>query len=280
MQYKFFHYRYNDLIKIGVVDEDDSHYSVSKDFFITDLANNPALIDRSMFTPKNVLNKSSLEFLTPIINPGKVICVGLNYEDHVKELNRETLKHPTFFSRFTSSFVAHLDHIPITSFSDKYDYEGELAIIIGKLAYRVEADKAEDFICGYSIFNDVTVRDYQARTSQWLLGKNFDKTGAFGPYLVPASNVPKNASNLKIVTKINNKIMQSANTSEMIFKPYKIVSILSQVMTLSPNDVIITGTPGGVAVSRTPRTYLKDGDICQIYIEHLGLLENKMKYVD
>ena len=277
-RYSFFQFKKNGAQNIGVSLASEL-YSLPVDLDIIDLALNPKLVKSEYLTEKDKLDINQIEFLSPIINPSKIICVGLNYDDHVQELNRQALGYPTFFSRFNHSYVPHRHNIPITNLSDKYDYEGELAIIIGKAAYKVMEQDAKNYICGYSIFNDVTVRDYQARTSQWFLGKNFNQTGAFGPYLVPAIYLPENAIGLNLVTKVNNIILQSANTSDMLFKPYELVSILSEVMQLEPGDVIITGTPGGVAVSRTPRTYLKNGDICQISIDGLGCLENKMQSV-
>lgn len=253
----------------------NEYYALNENIDIIDLALDPRKLSIDMLHLRDKLEAEQIEFLTPVINPGKVICVGLNYEDHVKELSRETLQFPTFFSRHNHSFVPHMQSILMSSLSEKYDYEAELAVIIGKPAYKINRAEAQDHICGYSIFNDVTVRDYQARTSQWYLGKNFYQAGSFGPFLVPASSLPSNGEGLKMETKVNEIILQSANTSEMIFKPDELVFELAKIMPLEKGDVIITGTPGGVAVSRTPRTYLKDGDICTISIENVGQLQNK-----
>jgi acylpyruvate hydrolase len=229
---------------------------------------------------EEILDVEKIQFLYPVRKPGKVICVGLNYDDHVKELNRQTLGFPTFFSRFNHSFVAHKEDIPISTLSTKYDYEGELAIVIGKDAFQVTQSDSAEYIAGFSIFNDVTVRDYQSKTSQWFLGKNFYKTGAFGPYLAPASILPKNAQGLKIQTSVNGNILQDANTSDMIFKPAELVYELARIMPLDKGDIIITGTPGGVALSRKPSTYLKSGDICTITIPEIGTLENSFVDLD
>jgi acylpyruvate hydrolase len=270
----FFNYLEGNQQRSGVL-LNGIHYSLARGADIIDLANNLHEFNSNDLTRHPKLKDDEIDFLCPVVSPGKVICVGLNYEDHVKELNRQTLEFPTFFSRFNHSFVPHGKNISISNLSEKYDYEAELAIVIGSTAYRVEKSKAASYICGFSIFNDVTVRDYQARTSQWFLGKNFYQTGSFGPYLVPAQCLTANAQGLKLQTYVNERVLQSANTSDMIFKPDELVYELAKIMPLEKGDVIITGTPGGVAISRNPRTFLKNGDVCRIEIDGLGMLENK-----
>ena len=272
---QLFNFKHEDHVRAGLVFE-GIHYSLAKGVDILDIAHNFSDFDFGIIKNLEKLKAAEIDFLCPVINPGKVICVGMNYEDHIKELDRQAPAFPTFFSRFNHSFVAHSENIPLSDLSDKYDYEAELAVIIGARAYKLDKTEAASYICGYSIFNDVTVRDYQVRTSQWFLGKNFYQTGSFGPYLVPALCLAANAQGLKVETFVNEKILQSASTSEMIFKPDELVYELARIMPLEKGDVIITGTPGGVAVSRTPRTYLKDGDICRIKIGELGMLENKV----
>jgi len=274
IEVSFFNFDQNGRAQAGVLFE-GSYYPLKGDGDIVDLADDFSNFDINLIDKENKLDPDLLNFYCPVINPSKVICVGLNYEDHVKELSRESLGHPTFFSRFNHSFVAHKKIIPLVDISDKYDYEVELALIIGKKAHQIAKDKALDYICGYSIFNDVTVRDYQVRTSQWFMGKNFYQTGSFGPFLVPAACLPRNADGLVMQTKVNDVILQSGNSSNMIFKPDELVYELAQIMPLEKGDVIITGTPGGVAVSRSPRTYINDGDTCFLSIEKLGILENK-----
>lgn len=271
---KFFNYKYSEINESGAFYEGE-YFSLPKNIDIIDLANDLKNIKPDFFNLANKIDIEKIEFQTPVLNPGKVICVGLNYRDHVKELSRESLQFPTFFSRFNHSFVPHLHDIGLSALSEKYDYEAELAIIIGKPVYKVPKPEAIGHIAGYSIFNDVTVRDYQVRTSQWFLGKNFYQAGSFGPFLVPAANLNPNAQNLKIETIVNGVTLQSANTSQMIFKPDELIFELACVMPLNKGDVIITGTPGGVALSRTPRTYLKEGDSCIVSIENIGRLENK-----
>ena len=220
-----------------------------------------------------------IDFQTPSSNPSKIICVGLNYKDHADETGKKITETPTFFTRNKNSYVPHNNYIEKTKFSNKYDYEAELAVVIGKTAKNITSKETYDYIAGYSIFNDVTVRDFQAKTSQWFLGKNFDKAGSFGPYLISKKFLPRDAQGLKIKTWVNDEILQSSSTSEMIFKPSAIIEYLTKYLTLEKGDVIITGTPAGVGVAKNPRKYLKNNDVCKIEIDKIGILENIIKEV-
>jgi 2-keto-4-pentenoate hydratase/2-oxohepta-3-ene-1,7-dioic acid hydratase in catechol pathway len=160
--------------------------------------------------------------------------------------------------------------------SDKLDYEGELAVVIGRRARHVAEEAALDYVAGYSLFNDATLRDYQRKSSQWTIGKNFDGTGAFGPELVTADELPGGAEGLHIETRVNGEVRQSANTGEMVYGVPRLIAILSECMTLEPGDVIVTGTPSGVGYARTPALFLEPGDRVEVEVEKIGVLENRV----
>ncbi|MDM0034325.1 fumarylacetoacetate hydrolase family protein [Variovorax sp. J22P271] len=214
--------------------------------------------------------------LAPLVpEPGKIICLGLNYYDHAKEGGREKPDYPWFFFRGASSLIAHGEAGVVPSVSSKFDYEAELAVVIGRRVPRhtQEAD-ALPYVFGYSCFNDMSVRDYQKRTPQWTIGKNFDGTGGFGPLLVSADALPPGAVGLKIQGRLNGEVMQDANTSDMIFSVAETIALLAEVLTLEPGDVIVMGTPAGVGQARTPPVWMKAGDRYEVEIERVGTLSN------
>lgn len=214
--------------------------------------------------------------LAPLVpEPGKTVCLGLNYFDHAKEGGRDKPDYPWFFFRAASSFVAHGEPGVVPSISPKFDYEAELAVVIGRKVPRhtKEAD-ALQYVFGYSCFNDMSVRDYQKRTPQWTIGKNFDGTGGFGPVLVTADELPPGAVGLKIQGRLNGRVMQEANTTDMIFNVAETIALLADVLTLEPGDVIVMGTPAGVGQARTPPVWMKAGDIYEVEIERIGTLAN------
>lgn len=214
--------------------------------------------------------------LAPLIpEPGKIICLGLNYFDHAKEGGRDKPDYPWFFYRGKSSLLAHGEPALVPKVSTKFDYEAELAVVIGSRVPRhVKRSEALQYVFGYSCFNDISVRDYQKRTGQWTIGKNFDATGGFGPVLVTADELPPGAIDLHIESRLNGQVMQSANTSDMIFPVDETIDLLAQCMTLEPGDVIVMGTPGGVGQSRTPPVWMNPGDRIEIEIERIGVLSN------
>ena len=214
--------------------------------------------------------------LAPVlVEPGKTICLGLNYFDHAKEGGREKPDYPWFFLRATSSLMAHRAIGRVPAVSSKFDYEAELAVVIGKRVPRhTKRADALAYVFGYSCFNDMSVRDYQKRTPQWTIGKNFDDTGAFGPVLVTADELPPGAAGLKIQGRLNGQIMQDANTSDMIFGVAETIELLADVLTLEPGDVLAMGTPAGVGQARTPPVWMKAGDVYEVEIERVGLLSN------
>lgn len=214
--------------------------------------------------------------LPPVPRPGKVICVGLNYRKHAEEGGNPVPDYPTLFLRGATSLAAPGGPMAFPAISDKLDWEAELAIVIGKTARNVGAD-ALDHVAGYSCFNDGTVRDYQRKTSQWTIGKNFDGTGGFGPELVTPDELPVGAGGLRITTRVNGTLMQDSNTGDMIFDAATLVRTLSQAMTLEPGDVIAAGTPAGVGYARTPPVFLRPGDVCEVEIEGIGALRNVVR---
>jgi len=208
--------------------------------------------------------------------PGKIICLGLNYFDHAKEGGRtEKPTYPWFFYRGKSSLVAHGLPGVRPKVSDKFDYEAELAVVIGKTVPRhVKQADALTYVFGYSCFNDMSVRDFQKRTPQWTIGKNFDGTGGFGPVLVTADELAPGATGLRIQSRLNGQVMQDANTSDMIFGVAETIALLAECMTLEPGDAIIMGTPAGVGQARTPPVWMKSGDTVEVEVESIGVLSN------
>lgn len=212
----------------------------------------------------------------PPVSPGRIICVGLNYADHAAEANMQVPAHPTLFSRFASSVVGPNDAISLPRVSEQLDFEGELAVIIGLEGRHIGETDALRHVAGYACFNDVSVRDYQLRTTQWMLGKNFDGTGPFGPFLVTPDDLPDGASGLAIETRLNGKVVQSSSTDQLIFDVAKLIADVSEAIRIQPGDVIITGTPSGVGHARTPKLYMKAGDLCEVEIEKIGTLSNRV----
>lgn len=216
----------------------------------------------------------AVRILPPLTEPPKVICVGLNYDDHLEESGLKKPVYPEIFARYASSLIAHGEPIRRPRESSALDYEAELAVVIGKKGRRIQRDQALDFVAGYSPFNDATIRDFQLRTPQWTMGKNFDGTGAFGPWLVTPDAVPPGAAGLRIQGRLNGRVMQESRTDRLIFGVAVLIELISVAMTLEPGDVIITGTPGGVGAARKPPVYMQPGDVFEVEIEGIGILSN------
>ncbi len=216
---------------------------------------------------------SDVQLLAPIPRPGKLLGVGLNYADHIGETGMEKPEYPTFFTKQSTCVIANGEAIHVPPVSDKVDYEGELAFVIGKRCKHVPVEQAHEVIAAYTICNDVTVRDWQQRTPTWTLGKSFDTHGPLGPWLVTADEIA-DPHNLSLKTWVDEELRQNGNTSEMIFNCYELIAYLTQVMTLEPGDVISTGTPAGVGVKMKPRGYLKPGQTVRIEIQGIGTLSN------
>mgnify|MGYP003753355819 CR=1 FL=1 len=217
---------------------------------------------------------SSQRFAPLLTEPGKIICLGLNYFEHAKEGGREKPDYPWLFLRAASSLVGHNEPVIVPRVSEKFDFEAELAVIIGSKARHVKKSEALDIVLGYTCFNDLSVRDYQKKTPQWTIGKNFDGSGAFGPALVLASDLPRGGIGLHIECRVNGMVTQSADTSEMIFTVADVIERLTECMTLHPGDVLVMGTPSGVGFARQPPLWLKPGDRVEVEIENVGCLEN------
>lgn len=213
------------------------------------------------------------ELLPPIGNPGKIICVGLNYRSHVAETGRDTPAYPMLFTRYPSSVVGHGQSIVRPNSSEKYDFEGELAVVIGRHAHHVRSEQALDYVAGYACFNDGSVRDFQRHTSQFFPGKSFWRSGAFGPWLVTADEI-RDPHALTLTTRLNGAVMQQATTSDLLFDIPALIAYITQIVPLEPGDVIATGTTGGVGAARQPPLWMKPGDQVEVEISGIGVLRN------
>ena len=219
---------------------------------------------------------AGLIYRLPIARPGKVICLGLNYLEHVKEgVQRDNIpKFPSIFMRSRTSLVPHGWPILRPQASVTLDYEAEMILVVGKRAKRLTPANALSCVAGYSCGNEGSVREFQRKTTQWDMGKNFDRTGGFGPWLVTADELPPGAKGLKIESRLDGKVMQSDNTDNMMFPIVELLVYVTQGMTLEPGDIIFTGTPSGVGHARTPPVFMKNGDICEVEIQGIGVLRN------
>jgi len=218
-----------------------------------------------------------LKYGLPVARPGKVVCLGLNYLDHVKEgSQRDNIpKFPTIFFRVNTSLVAHESAIVRPNASVTLDYEAELIFVIGKRAKHLTMANATSCIAGYSCGNEGSVREFQRKTTQWDMGKNFDRTGGFGPWLVTSDELPDAAKGLKIQSRLNGQVMQSDNTDNMMFPIAETLVYVTQGITLEPGDIVFTGTPSGVGHARKPNpVWMKPGDVCEIEVERVGILRN------
>lgn len=214
--------------------------------------------------------------LLPVIpNPGKIFCVGHNYDSHRRETGRDKTAHPSIFLRFADSQTGHGQPLMMPAVSTMLDYEGELALVIGKAGRAIAEDDALSHVAGYACYNDGSVRDWQWHTSQFAPGKNFPQTGAFGPWMVSADEIP-DPSALSVTTRVNGEVVQSQPTADMIFSVPVIIAYVSGFTPLSPGDVIVTGTPGGVGAKRQPPRWLNEGDLVEVEIPGVGLLANRV----
>ncbi|MGJ9384406.1 fumarylacetoacetate hydrolase family protein [Salipaludibacillus sp. CF4.18] len=214
----------------------------------------------------------------PVPSPGKMICVGLNYREHILEMKRELPQYPVVFAKFANTVVGPQDDIPFYPISEQLDYEAEFSFVIGKRARNVSQAEALDYVAGYTIVNDVTYRDFQRRTIQWLQGKTVEGSAPMGPWLVTTDELT-DPSGLEVVLTVNGEERQHSNTANLVFSVQNLVEFFSNIMTLEPGDVILTGTPGGVGFARDPKVFLKDGDVVKIDIDKVGTLENTVKKV-
>ncbi|MEU8318473.1 fumarylacetoacetate hydrolase family protein [Nonomuraea sp. NPDC048881] len=218
---------------------------------------------------RHPLSTADLAPVVPV--PGKIICVGLNYRDHILEMGRELPRYPTVFAKFAEALIGPYDDIELPAVSDSMDWEGELAVIVGAEVRDASRAEAEAAIAGYSVLNDVTARDYQNRTAQWLQGKTFEGTTPFGPFLVTPDEI---SGAMTLECEVDGEVVQQADTAGLVFPPGELIAYLSQILTLRPGDVIATGTPGGVGHARKPPRYLMDGSKVVTRIAGVGELVN------
>ena len=223
------------------------------------------------------IDLNAVRLLPPVPVPPKILAVGLNYNDHLEESGLKKPDYPEIFARFATSLIAHQEPIRRPRESTALDYEAELAVVIGKPGRRIPKEQALDHVAGYSLFNDASLRDFQLRTPQWTMGKNFDGTGSFGPWLVTPDAVPPGARGLRIQGRLNGRVMQDSRTDLLIFNVATLIETISVAMSLERGDVIITGTPGGVGAARKPPVFMKAGDIFEVDIEGLGVLTNPVQ---
>lgn len=216
---------------------------------------------------------SEITFLPVIPAPSKIFCIGVNYETHRVETGRDKLGYPIVFLRVAASQVGHDVPMVKPRVSDRFDFEGEIALVIGKAGRDIAAADAYDHVFGYSCYNDGSVRDWQMHTSQWGPGKNFAATGAFGPWLVTPDELGP-IETLRLRTRLNGETMQDATVDQMIFSIPEQIAYLSTIVPLAPGDVIVTGTPGGVGVKREPQVFMKPGDVCEVEVDGIGILRS------
>jgi acylpyruvate hydrolase len=263
------------------VSTDDGIRAIFGDPALSDIdalvvAGGTALADAgaSILARGETVSIDDLTFLPPLVKSSKIICLGLNYADHAAEGGFEPPSFPTLFGRFPSSLIGHNAPIIRPQVSTQLDYEGELVAVIGTRGKNISREAALDHVAGYSVFNDGSIRDYQMKTPQWTAGKNFDDTGAFGPWFVTPDELPAGAAGLKIETRLNGQVVQSASTSDMIFDVVDTIALLSTFMTLEAGDVLVMGTPAGIGLARKPPLFMKAGDVVEVEIEKVGLLRN------
>ena len=256
------------------MDENDARYPGSLHELLAAQADLAAVARQLAAAP--ALEPSAVEFLPPIERPGKILCVGLNYRAHAAEAEARVATVPEIFARFANTLVGHDAAILLPQQSQQLDYEGELVAVIGRGGRAVAGKDALGHVAGYAVFNDASVRDYQFRTKQWTMGKNFDRTGAFGPWLVTADELPAGAAGLCLTTTLNGAVVQQASTADLIFDVASLVEYLSGAMTLEPGDLIVTGTPAGVGFARKPPLWMKAGDRIEVEIERIGRLSNSI----
>jgi len=219
---------------------------------------------------------ADITFLPVIPNPPKIICIGVNYDSHRTEIGRDPSARPMVFARFTASQAAHLEPMLLPPESETFDYEGEIAVIIGKAGRRIAEANCWEYIAGYAPYNDGSIREWQRHTAQWVPGKNFYKTGGFGPWMTTRGEIADNQT-LHLKTRLNGVELQNATSDEMIFSIPYLIEYCSTFIPLEPGDVIVTGTPGGVGVRREPKLFMKDGDLVEVEITEVGVLQNPIQ---
>jgi 2-keto-4-pentenoate hydratase/2-oxohepta-3-ene-1,7-dioic acid hydratase in catechol pathway len=235
-----------------------------------------AQIGEALDTQRGGIPLGDVKFLPVIPDPGKIMCIGLNYEEHRLETGRDKTEKPTVFMRIADSQIGHLQPILAPIESHELDYEGEIAVVIGKQGRRIPAADAWTHIAGYACYNDASVRDWQRHTTQFTPGKNFVATGGFGPWLVTRDEI-RDGEELSLTTRLNGQVMQQATTAMMIFSTPELIAYVSTYTILRPGDVIVTGTPGGVGMKRKPPVWMKDGDTVEVEVARIGTLRSPIR---
>ena len=245
---------------------------------LKELISNKGIEEAKQYAKKNPgdISLDKIEYLPVIPNPGKIICVGLNYSEHVKETGRTIEQNPVIFFRVPESQTAHKQPIQKPKVSESLDYECEMAVIMDEAGKHIDPKDALKHIIGYSCYNECTVREWQQHTRQFGMGKNFEKTGSFGPHMILAENIP-DYTKLTIQTRLNGKVMQDAKLSQLIFDIPSLISYISKAIPWRAGDVLVTGTPGGVGFKRKPPIFMKDGDKVEVEISEIGVLSNIIK---
>ncbi|NHP16543.1 fumarylacetoacetate hydrolase family protein [Rhodococcus sp. IC4_135] len=265
--------RRNDTTIAVRVDDDTSATVIDRYVDLSALLADPNWRDIAETAAGDRVDLAGADYAPVVPRPGKIICVGLNYANHIKEMGRELPQYPTLFAKFREALIGPYDDVVVPSYAAaQLDWEGELAFVVGKQAYQVSEPDAEDYIAGYSIMNDYTMRDYQYRTLQWDQGKTFEKTSGFGPFLTTTDSYTFGGT---LETTLDGQKMQTTTTDDLVFTPSKLVEYISHIVTLQPGDVVITGTPGGVGHARMPGVYIQDGQTVEVAIEGLGSVRNK-----
>jgi 2-keto-4-pentenoate hydratase/2-oxohepta-3-ene-1,7-dioic acid hydratase in catechol pathway len=263
--------RFGALVREGVVELSSDRFPTLRSALAANALNSLA----EQVANAEVISVEGLVWRKPITDPGKIICVGLNYKDHAAEAAAEVPANPSLFVRFNDAQVAHEEDIVRPTVSRQFDYEGELAAVIGREARHVSAERALDYVAGYSCFAENSLRDFQSHSRQATAGKNFEQSGAFGPCLVTADEIPDPAK-LTLTTRLNGLEVQRASTADLIFPVPLLISYISSFTRLLPGDVIATGTPKGVGSARKPQLWMKPGDVLEVEISGIGVLRNRV----
>lgn len=235
------------------------------------------LAAKAKATSGSPISYDRAKLLPPVAPTSAIICLGLNYARHAAEGGYDVPDYPALFPRYHSSLIGDKEPIVRPKVSEKLDYEVELAVVVGRRCKGVGEAEALDQVFGYTVFNDASIRDYQRKGAQWLPGKNFDATGPVGPAIVTADEVPPGAAGLRVQTRLNGEVVQDSNTDDMIFSTARTIALLSEFMTLRPGDLIVMGTPEGVGHARRPPLWMKDGDVCEVEVEQVGVLTNPIR---
>jgi 2-keto-4-pentenoate hydratase/2-oxohepta-3-ene-1,7-dioic acid hydratase in catechol pathway len=251
----------------------DKHFPGSLDRLVAGGEEALRSVGKELLTGKT-FDPAEIKLLPPLTASPKIICIGLNYSAHAAEGGFALPTYPSVFVRFNTTLIGHRAPLLRPRESTHFDYEVELVAVIGRAGRRISKQDALSHVIGYSVFNDASIRDYQMKTPQWTVGKNFDGTGAFGPYLVTHDEVPSGGSGLRVKTRLNGRVLQDSTTSDLIFDVATLIALLSEACTLQPGDLLVTGTPAGVGFARKPPVFMKAGDVCEVEVEGVGTLAN------